>query len=81
MPLLVRIPRKLDSDSRAIWTGIPRESGQSERSDAGLRVFTLSDVLGSSFYLGGRKQLGCFEGGFEHGAELCTGARQAALPQ
>jgi hypothetical protein len=35
------IPRKLDTDSTANWTPIPREPGQSERSDAGLKGFTL----------------------------------------
>ena len=47
---LLRIPRNLDSDSTAIWTRIPRQTGQSERSDAGLKGFTLSRVLGSSFW-------------------------------
>ena len=46
------IPRKLDTDSTANWTRIPRESGQSERSDAGLKGFTLSLVLRSSFWPG-----------------------------
>jgi hypothetical protein len=51
-PLLLEvcIPRKLDTDSTANWTLIPRESGQSERSDAGLKGFTLSLVLRSSFW-------------------------------
>ncbi len=46
----VCIPRKLDTDSTANWTPIPRQSGQSERSDAGLKGFTLSFVLWSSFW-------------------------------
>lgn len=33
--LLLRIPRKLDGRSMANWTPVPRQSGQSERSDAG----------------------------------------------
>jgi hypothetical protein len=49
----MRIPRTLDSDSTATWTPIPRQTGQSERSDAGLKGFTLSLVLGSNFPLGG----------------------------
>ena len=35
----LRIPLKLDTDSTANWTLIPRETGQSERSDAGLKGF------------------------------------------
>jgi hypothetical protein len=41
VPIAVCIPRKLDTDSTANWTPIPREPGQSERSDAGLKGFTL----------------------------------------
>jgi hypothetical protein len=48
-PVELRIPRNLDSDSTANWTRIPCQTGQSERSDAGLKVFTPSPVLGSSF--------------------------------
>jgi len=47
--IAVRIPRKLDSDSTANWTRIPRQTGQSERSDAGLKGFTLNIPYGSSF--------------------------------
>ena len=46
----VCIPHNLDTDYTANWTLIPRESGQSERSDAGLKGFTLSLVLRSSFW-------------------------------
>jgi hypothetical protein len=76
----VRIPRKLDSDSTANWTRIPHETGQSERSDAGLKGFTLSLVRGSSFWFGEIHAVGFLEAGFGHGAELSTVARQTALP-
>ena len=46
----VCIPRKLDTDSTANWTPIPREPGQSERSDAGLKGFTLRLGFWSSFW-------------------------------
>ena len=75
------IPRKLDSRSTANWTRIPREPGQSERSDAGVRVFTLSDVLWSSFCRVGMHAFGFLAIGFGHGAELPRVARQTALPQ
>ena len=39
---------KLDSDSTANWTVIPRQTGQSERSDAGLMGCTPRRLLGSS---------------------------------
>jgi hypothetical protein len=42
----VRIPRKLDSHSMANWTPVPRQSGQSERSDAG--VESVYSWMGSS---------------------------------
>ena len=32
----LRTPRKLDGRSMANWTPVPRQSGQSERSDAGV---------------------------------------------
>ncbi len=43
------IPRKLDTHSTANWTVIPRQTGQSERSDAGLMGCTPRRLLGSSF--------------------------------
>ncbi len=76
----VRIPRKLDSDSTANWTRIPHETGQSERSDAGLKGFTLGLVRRSSFWFGEGDAVGLLEAGFGHGAELSTVARQTALP-
>jgi hypothetical protein len=45
----LRIPTNLDSHSEPNWTRIPEQTGQSERSDAGFRVFTLLMPLGSSF--------------------------------
>jgi hypothetical protein len=42
----MRIPRKLDSHSMANWTPVPRQSGQSERSDAG--VESVYSWMGSS---------------------------------
>ena len=76
----MRIPRKLDSDSTANWTRIPHETGQSERSDAGSKGFTLSLVRGSSFWFGEAHAVGFLEAGCGHGAELSTDARQTALP-
>ena len=52
LDMLAAIARK-DCVFHAIWTVIPRQTGQSERSDAGLKGFTLSLVLGSNFPLGG----------------------------
>ena len=40
---------KLDTDSRASWTVIPREAGQLEHSDAGFLFFTLKGGAGSTF--------------------------------
>ncbi len=37
----LRIPRNLDTHSTANWTVIPRESGQSERSDAGVGFYSV----------------------------------------
>ena len=45
----VCIPRKLDTHSTPNWTLIPRQTGQSERSDAGLMGGTPRRLLGSSF--------------------------------
>jgi len=45
----LRIPSKLDTYSTANWTLNPEQTGQSERSDAGLEGFTLSMLAGSSF--------------------------------
>ena len=36
----LRIPRNLDTHSTASWTVIPREAGQSERSDAGVWFYS-----------------------------------------
>jgi hypothetical protein len=44
----LRIPRKLDSHSTRIWTVIPRQTGQSARSDAGVMGFTPGIPFGSS---------------------------------
>ena len=46
----VRIPRKLDGRSMANWTPVPRQSGQSERSDAG--VESVYSWMGSSVNVG-----------------------------
>ena len=47
--VLVCIPWKLDTHSTPNWTVSPRETGQSERSDAGLMGCTPRRLLGSSF--------------------------------
>ena len=44
----VCIPRKLDTDSTPNWTVIPRQTGQSERSDAGWMGCTPGRLRGSS---------------------------------
>jgi hypothetical protein len=46
----LRIPRKLDGRSMANWTPVPRQSGQSERSDAG--VESVYSWMGSSVNVG-----------------------------
>ena len=46
---LLCIPRKLDTHSTPNWTLIPRQTGQSERSDAGWIGCTPRGLLGSSF--------------------------------
>ena len=42
------IPRKLDTDSTPNWTVIPRQTGQSERSDARWMGCTPGRLRGSS---------------------------------
>jgi len=75
----LRIPRNLDSDSTGNWTRIPRQTGQSERSDAGLKGFTLSLALRSSFWPARGYGNGFFGADLGRGAELSTDARQTAL--